>query len=111
MKADLQPRIAVRLDEAERRVAELTAFAASLRRALDHLDALPDRSVPGDPECGFLVPAVHDVGAQERVQPVPLVLSPRRHAAELGLEHDGGECRAGRAALAFGLCGVLVDRR
>jgi len=54
VKADLRPRIAARLAEAERRGAELAAFAASLRSASAHLDALPDRVTPCDPECGFL---------------------------------------------------------
>lgn len=54
VKADLRPRIAARLDEAQQRVAELTVFTASLHAVLDHLDALPDRDQPCDPHCGFL---------------------------------------------------------
>src|SRR5699024_9455688 len=54
VKADLRPRIAARLDEAQQRIAELTAFTTSLDAALDHLDALPDRDQPCDPHCGFL---------------------------------------------------------
>ncbi|MFD5204603.1 MerR family transcriptional regulator [Streptomyces sp. NPDC058375] len=54
VKADLRPRIATRLTEAEARAAELAAFTASLRGALAHLDALPDRAGRCDPECGFL---------------------------------------------------------
>lgn len=54
VKADLRPRIAARLAEAEVRAAELAAFTASLRGALAHLDALPDRAGRCDPECGFL---------------------------------------------------------
>jgi MerR family copper efflux transcriptional regulator len=54
VKADLRPRIAARLAEAERRAAELAAFTSSLYSALEHLDALPDRATPCGPECGFL---------------------------------------------------------
>ena len=54
VKADLRPRIAARLAQAEQRAAEIAAFTASLHSALEHLDALPDRSTPCDPECGFL---------------------------------------------------------
>lgn len=54
VKADLRPRIAARLDEAQQRIAELTAFTDSLHTALDHLDALPDREHRCDPQCGFL---------------------------------------------------------
>ena len=54
VKADLRPRLAARLAEAELRAAELAAFTESLRAALDHLDALPDRATPCDPDCGFL---------------------------------------------------------
>jgi MerR family transcriptional regulator, copper efflux regulator len=54
VKADLRPRVVARLAEVERRAGELAAFMASLRSALEHLDALPDRATPCDPECGFL---------------------------------------------------------
>lgn len=77
VKADLRPRIAGRLDEAERRTAELTAFTASLHSALKHLDALPDRAGPCDPECGFLDPS-----AKAAAQPVDVALAPSRQAAE-----------------------------
>lgn len=56
VKAGLRPRIAARLDEAGHRAAELATFTIALRRALAHLDALPDRDVRCDPECGFPVP-------------------------------------------------------
>ncbi len=78
VKADLRPRISARLDEAEQRTAELTAFAASLHTALEHLDALPDRATRCDPECGFLTPPA-PIGASRAVN---IVLSPSRRAAE-----------------------------
>ncbi|MFJ8313464.1 MULTISPECIES: MerR family transcriptional regulator [unclassified Streptomyces] len=76
VKADLRPRVAGQITNAEQRITELTAFTASLHRALKHLDALPDRTVPCDPACGFLAPA-----ASSRTT-VPVTLSPRRTAAE-----------------------------
>jgi MerR family transcriptional regulator, copper efflux regulator len=54
VKADLRPRIIARLDQAAQRAAELRAFTATLRGALEHLDALPDRAGRCDPGCGFL---------------------------------------------------------
>jgi DNA-binding transcriptional MerR regulator len=69
VKANLRPRIAQRIGEARARSAQLAAFTTTLRRALEHLDALPDRATPCDPECGFLRPA--DPG------PVPLPLDRR----------------------------------
>ena len=54
VKADLRPRIAARLVQAERRAGEIAAFTASLRQALQHLDELPDRAGRCDPQCGFL---------------------------------------------------------
>lgn len=54
VRADLRPRIAARLAEAERRAVELNAFTTSLHAATERLDALPDRSDPCDPACGFL---------------------------------------------------------
>ncbi|MFJ8858986.1 MerR family transcriptional regulator [Streptomyces sp. NPDC102451] len=78
VKADLRPRIAARLAEAERRAAELTQFTASLRTALVHLDALPDRSTRCDPECGFLTPPA-PAGTSRAVD---VVLSAGRRAAE-----------------------------
>ncbi|MGN5382234.1 MerR family DNA-binding protein [Streptomyces lasalocidi] len=44
VRADLRPRIAARLAEAEQRTAELRSFTSSLRQALQHLDSLPDRA-------------------------------------------------------------------
>ena len=51
VKSDLRPRLAERLGEADRQAAESTAFAASLRAALDRLDALPDRPGPCTEDC------------------------------------------------------------
>lgn len=56
VKADLRPRLSVRLDEARRCLAELTVFADSLRIARDRLEALPDRADPCDSACGFHTP-------------------------------------------------------
>lgn len=53
VKADLRPRVAARLTESERRLTEMEAFTRSLHDVLRHLDALPDRTVPCDAECGF----------------------------------------------------------
>lgn len=73
VKTSLRPRIAARLDDAERRLAELRTLTSSLQRALEHLDALPDRSTRCDPECGFLTPA--STVAQPR--PVSVEISSR----------------------------------
>ena len=54
VRADLRPRLVARITDAERRTVELQEFTASLRNALDHLDALPDRAGRCDAECGFL---------------------------------------------------------
>lgn len=76
VRAELRPRVAARLDEAEQRVEELTAFAASLHAALEHLDALPARAGRCDPECGFLTAQPAAVAA-----PVDVRLSTSRKAA------------------------------
>jgi DNA-binding transcriptional MerR regulator len=76
VKADLRPRISARLTEAEQRAAELAVFADSLRTALAHLDALPDRSTPCDPECGLLIMPAPTAGQQiERWRSEPVVCS------------------------------------
>jgi MerR family copper efflux transcriptional regulator len=77
VKADLRPRIAARLDEAEARTAELTAFTASLRTAVEHLDALPDRTSRCDPGCGLLEPV-----SPGPAHPVDVGPSPNGQAAE-----------------------------
>ncbi|MGW8981711.1 MerR family transcriptional regulator [Streptomyces parvus] len=112
VKADLRPRISARLAEAESRAAELAAFTASLRGALTHLDTLPDRAGRCDPGCGFLAPGAGPAargssasgpaapgaaavsgeaavssgaavsGGSRGGQPVDVVLSPGRRAAE-----------------------------
>jgi MerR family transcriptional regulator, copper efflux regulator len=86
VKADLRPRIAARLVQAEQRASEIAAFTASLHSALEHLDALPDRTTRCDPECGFL--------SRSADRSVELVLSPSREAAEKGAER-----RAAREAV------------
>ncbi|MGW9188244.1 MerR family transcriptional regulator [Streptomyces rubiginosohelvolus] len=96
VKADLRPRISARLAEAEARAAELAAFTASLRGALAHLDALPDRAGRCDPECGFLAPGSPTSGSAPVTggalggQPVDVVLSPgwRAAAAEAAAEAE-----------------------
>lgn len=70
VKADLRPRIATRLGEAERRAAELSAFIASLQAALEQLDALPDRAGRCSPECGFPA-AGPPAGKPVTVAPLP----------------------------------------
>ncbi|WP_455752773.1 MerR family transcriptional regulator [Streptomyces cinereoruber] len=79
VKADLRPRIAARLAQARSRAAELAAFTDSLHMALEHLDALPDRASPCDPDCGFLAPPVSTATASS---PVDVVLAPRGETAE-----------------------------
>lgn len=76
VKADLRPRIAARLAEAELRAVELAAFTTSLRTAVEHLDSLPDRMEKCDPQCGFLT-------TNQPSQPVEVALSPSAEA-------DGG---------------------
>ncbi|GAA4091598.1 MerR family transcriptional regulator [Actinomadura miaoliensis] len=86
VKAELRPRVAARLTEVERRVAELTALTVSLRRALAHLDALPDRSRRCDPRCGF-PGSGPPAGTGERWRREPVACS---------LSGDGMAERAGR---------------
>ncbi|KIF78202.1 MerR family transcriptional regulator, partial [Streptomyces sp. 150FB] len=71
VKADLRPRIGARLDEAEARTAELSAFTASLRTAVEHLDALPDRTSRCDPGCGLLEPVAPGPAHPVDVDPPP----------------------------------------
>ncbi|MET9558261.1 MerR family transcriptional regulator [Streptomyces sp. NPDC006645] len=82
VRADLRPRIAARLAEAELRAAELAAFTASLNTALAHLDALPDRAGRCDPGCGFLT-APPSAGSTRAVD---VDLLPGRQAAEQDAE-------------------------
>ncbi|NUV70421.1 MerR family transcriptional regulator [Streptomyces sp. CAI-121] len=88
VKADLRPRISARLAEAESRAAELAAFTASLRGALAHLDALPDRAGRCDPGCGFLAPGA---GAAARGSSAP-------GAAALGAAVVSGEAAVSSGA-------------
>lgn len=53
VKSDLHPRLAARLAEAETRRAEVDTFIRELRRAMSHLEALPDRDARCDTRCGF----------------------------------------------------------
>ena len=51
VRDDLRPRLAAQIREAERHAAEIASFTATLHRALDHLDALPDRAERCGPRC------------------------------------------------------------
>jgi MerR family transcriptional regulator, copper efflux regulator len=102
VKADLRPRIAARLAEAEQRAAELADFSSSLRSAMEHLDALPDRSTPCDPECAFLS---HRAAATPVGKLVDLVLSPSRRAPTREAE------RWRSAAVACSLTGECATER
>jgi MerR family copper efflux transcriptional regulator len=51
---DLRPRLAARIAEAEQRASELAAFTATLRRAREALDDLPDRDGRCGPHCAAL---------------------------------------------------------
>ncbi|MFI6416490.1 MerR family transcriptional regulator [Streptomyces sp. NPDC050842] len=79
VKADLRPRIAARLAETDARAADLAALTASLHTALEHLDALPERASPCDPECGLLTTPT-PAAASTRL--VDAVVAPGRPAAE-----------------------------
>lgn len=50
----MRPLMTGRLTEVTARITDLHDFAGSLRTALAHLDALPDRSTPCDARCTFL---------------------------------------------------------
>lgn len=99
VKADLRPRIAARIADAEARAAELAAFTATLHTALDHLDTLPDRPGRCDPECGFLTLAA------PVARPVETVVLPSRQAAE----QNGERWRS--APVACSLSGGGLDER
>jgi MerR family transcriptional regulator, copper efflux regulator len=75
VRDDLRPRLAIRIAEAERRSAELSAFVTTLQSALEHLEMLPDRAGRCDPQCA--VP-----GARFSGSPLPVVPYRTRQDAE-----------------------------
>lgn len=101
VKADLRPRIAARLAEAEQRSAELTGFAAALQGALAHLDALPDRAEPCDPQCVFLAPTLR--------AEVPRVVDVRLSADRFEAQAEAERWRT--APVACGLSGQEMRER
>lgn len=103
VKAELRPRIVNRLAEAELRAAETSAFATTLRGALQHLDALPDSAEPCTPQCAFL--AATPTRSEEehwRTAPVACTLTGdgmRERAEQWHLVLDGAQ----RAAIPEGI--------
>ena len=83
VKADLRPRVAARLEEAGRRGAALAEFTASLRSALERIDAMPDRPGPCDEECGILSP--------EPASAAESVTAERWRTAPIACSLDGGD--------------------
>lgn len=65
VRDSLRPRVAARITEAEQRASELAAFTATLHRARERLDALPDQDGRCGPQCGCPAP-----GPIVDVQPV-----------------------------------------
>ncbi|RSN71968.1 MerR family transcriptional regulator [Actinomadura sp. WAC 06369] len=98
VKADLRPRVAARIADAEARAAELAAFTAALHRTLRHLDSLPDRPGPCDAGCGFPAGearAPHPVDASSRPRRrVPEGAGGRRRSAQVACSLDGGDLAA-----------------
>ncbi|WP_413098630.1 MerR family transcriptional regulator [Streptomyces sp. Inha503] len=90
VKADLRPRLVAGVAAAEERAAELAAFTATLRSALEHIDALLDRTGRCDPQCGFPAPAKSSTGQPAASRPSPgpvdVALSPSRRASEEEVE-------------------------
>ncbi|MFC8693845.1 MerR family transcriptional regulator [Streptomyces parvus] len=98
VKAGLRPRISARLAEAESRAAELAAFTASLRGALAHLDALPDRAGRCDPGCGFLAPGAGSAARGSSASGS----SASGSSASGSAAASGGAAASGRAAASGG---------
>jgi MerR family copper efflux transcriptional regulator len=97
VKADLRPRIAARLSEAEDHGARLAAFTASLRQALRRLDELPDRAGRCDPQCGFL-------GARQTTPARPVDVA-------LGRPASAGRWRQAPVACSLGADGLQQRAR
>lgn len=69
VRDELQPLVREQIAHAEQRQADLAVLVGRLASALVHLQALPARDGPCDPECAFL----HDRGDH---QPLPVDLTP-----------------------------------
>lgn len=69
VRNELQPLVREQLAHAEQRRADLAVFVERLTAALAHLEALPAKDGPCDPECGFL----HE---RARRPPLPVDLTP-----------------------------------
>lgn len=135
VKADLRPRITARLAQAAQRAAEIEAFTAALRGALEHVEALPDRADRCGPGCGLLTTALAPPGQQpgrdaasgegQRWRPAPVACSlppgdvPGRAAAWRAAISGATAARipdgmrlilpAGRAAAVAGLAAAEQD--
>jgi DNA-binding transcriptional MerR regulator len=93
VRDSLRPRLATRIAEAEQRASELAAFTATLHRAREHLDALPDREGRCDPQCGFQEP-----GPIADTQPVTLHRT-RREAEDQAWRSAPVACSLGGEAM------------
>ncbi|NGN70368.1 MerR family transcriptional regulator [Streptomyces sp. A7024] len=111
VKADLRPRLAARLVEADQRAAELASFTATLHAASERLDALPDRTEKCDAECGLApgvpgapggAPAVTTEPDRWRTEPVACSLTGHGQAERVA-EWRSATAGAVRAAIPDGL--------
>ncbi|RCV49599.1 MerR family transcriptional regulator [Marinitenerispora sediminis] len=90
VRSSLRPRIAQRITAAQARAGELAEFTATLRRALEHLDSLPDRPDRCGPECGFPDLAA---GRGTDTDPPPLRQDRDAPVAACSLDSAGAERR------------------
>lgn len=77
VRDELQPLVREQIAHAEQRRADLAVFVERLTGALAHLDALPARDEPCDPECGFLHERAHH-------EPLPVDLTPVPASVDTG---------------------------
>ncbi|MFG2195738.1 MerR family transcriptional regulator [Streptomyces sp. NPDC048639] len=89
VKAHLLPRLAARLEEAERQRGEVVSFIDELRSARARLEALPDRAGRCDSACGC-------PGTSQQADGVPENEPWRTAPLACSLSADGVEQRVGR---------------
>jgi MerR family transcriptional regulator, copper efflux regulator len=94
VKTELRPRLWARLREADQRRRELTDFIGVLRSALDHLDALPDRSSRCDPDCGFPAHPTADPAGDPTADPADDPTHDPTHDRNHDRSHDTGRAEA-----------------
>lgn len=109
VRDELLPLVREQIAHAEQRRADLAVFVERLISALAHLQVLPARDGPCDPDCGFLHKRAHHQPLPADLTPVPAPADPVPVACSLTADQYGTRMQDWRTLLDYAHREALPD--